>query len=150
MKVLAISDIHGDRSLAKKVAKKAKKEKVDLIVLAGDITWLEEPIKNVIKPFADLGKEILILPGNHETNDTIKELKTVYPSLINLDQEPFQKNNIGFFGAGYGFESGPFSTNEKMLKDKLIDSQKRIKDLQKKVLITHSHHKGSNSEFSGF
>ncbi len=150
MKILAISDIHGDGNLSKKVAKKAKKEKVDLVILAGDITWLEEPMKNVIKPFADLGKEILIMPGNHETNDTIAELKLTYPSLINLDQGPFKKDGVGFFGAGYGFESGPFSTDEKMLKEKLIKSQKKIKDLRKKVLITHSHHEGSDSEFSGF
>lgn len=150
MKILAISDIHGDGNLSKKVAKKAKKEKIDLVILAGDITWLDEPMKNVIKPFADLKKEILIMPGNHETNDTISELKKIYPSLINLDQEPFKKNNIGFFGAGYGFQTGPFTTDEKMLKNKLKKSHKKIKDLQKKVLITHSHHKGSKSEFSDF
>jgi Icc-related predicted phosphoesterase len=150
MKILAISDIHGDGTLSKRVAKKAKKEKIDLVILAGDITWLEEPMKNVIKPFADLGKEILIMPGNHETNDTITELKVAYPSLINIDQEPFQKNKVGFFGAGYGFESGPFSIDESLLKEKLIKSQNKIKDLRKKVLITHSHHEGSNSEFSGF
>lgn len=149
MKILAISDIHGDGSLSKKVAKRAKKEKVDLVILAGDITWLEEPMKNVLKPFADLGKEILILPGNHETNDTLIKLKSSYPSLINLDQEIFKKNDVGFFGAGYAF-AGPFTTDEKILKDKLTNSHKKIKDLRKKVLITHSPHEGSDSEFSGF
>jgi uncharacterized protein len=149
MKVLAISDIHGDKGLAKKIAKKAKKENIDLIVLAGDITWFGESVKDTIKPFADLGKEILILPGNHETNETISHLKSIYPSLINIDKEPFKKNDVGFFGAGYAF-GGPFWTEEEQLKKKLMGSHKKIKDLRKKVLITHHHHQGSDSEFSGF
>lgn len=149
MKILAVSDLHGDGSLAKKIAKKGKKEKVDLIVLAGDLTWFDEHSKNIIKPFTDLGKEVLIIPGNHETNETLDKLKLIYPNLINLDQKPFRKENVGFFGAGYAF-AGPFITNEKELKKKLTRAHKKISNLDKKVLITHSHHKGSNSEFSGF
>jgi uncharacterized protein len=149
MKILAVSDLHGDGTLARKIAKKGKREKVDLIVLAGDLTWFDEDSKNIIKPFADLGKEILILPGNHETNETLDKLKGIYPNLINLDQKPFKKENIGFFGAGYAF-AGPFTTDEKELRKKLTKSHKKISKLDKKVLITHSHHKGSLSEFSGF
>lgn len=149
MKILAISDLHGDGSLAKKIADIGKKKKIDLIILAGDLTWFDEKSKNVIKPFADLGKDILILPGNHETNKTLEKLKKTYPNLINLDKKPFQKENIGFFGAGYAF-AGPFTTDEKELKKKLTRSHKKISGLDKKILITHSHHKGSLSEFSGF
>ena len=33
MKILAAGDIHGDITLARKLAKKAKKNKVDLVIL---------------------------------------------------------------------------------------------------------------------
>ena len=41
-KILAAGDLHGDPKVTKKLAEKAKKENVDLIVLAGDLTgWIE-------------------------------------------------------------------------------------------------------------
>jgi len=43
MKILAAGDLHGDINAAKKLAEKAKKQKVDLVVLSGDfnkrINW---------------------------------------------------------------------------------------------------------------
>ncbi|GAF97324.1 unnamed protein product, partial [marine sediment metagenome] len=38
IKILAAGDIHGDIGLAEKLAEKAKKEKVDLVILCGDLT----------------------------------------------------------------------------------------------------------------
>ena len=49
-KILAIGDIHGDTGLVKKLAEKAKKEDVDLIILAGDLTFAEQSTKNLIGP----------------------------------------------------------------------------------------------------
>ena len=36
-RILAISDLHGDEGLAKRMAKKAKDENVDLVIIAGDL-----------------------------------------------------------------------------------------------------------------
>ena len=149
MKILAISDIHGDKGLVRKTAKLAEEEKVDLIILAGDLTWFDESTKDLIGPFTKMNKEILIIPGNHETNLTLDALEKQYPLLRNIEKKPFEKNGVGFFGTGYAF-AGPFFTDEEELKNKLIKSQNKIKHLSKKVLITHMHHKGSKSEFSGF
>ena len=48
MKILAAGDIHGDTGLVKRLAEKAKKEGVDLIILAGDLTMWEHDTKNLI------------------------------------------------------------------------------------------------------
>ena len=41
-KILAASDLHGNEKQIKKLAEKAEKEKVDLVVLCGDLTgWTE-------------------------------------------------------------------------------------------------------------
>ena len=37
MKILALSDIHGDKRFIKEMAEKGEKEKVDLVLLAGDL-----------------------------------------------------------------------------------------------------------------
>ena len=47
-RVLAASDLHGEAKIAKRLAEKAEKEKVDLVVLCGDITGFVET-KNIIK-----------------------------------------------------------------------------------------------------
>ena len=63
LKILAASDIHGDSKLVRKLAEKAEKEDVDLVVLCGDIVGWSET-KDIIKPFKDKNKRVLILPGN--------------------------------------------------------------------------------------
>ena len=49
-KILAIGDIHGDTGLAEKLAKRAVKENVDLVILAGDITWFNQSFQGVVGP----------------------------------------------------------------------------------------------------
>ena len=58
-KILAIGDIHGDSTLMKKLAKRAKDENVDIVILAGDLTYAEREFKDVIKPFTDLKTQVL-------------------------------------------------------------------------------------------
>mgnify|MGYP001572434325 CR=1 FL=1 len=55
-KILAIGDIHGDTGLVKKLAERAKKENIDLIILAGDLTLMEMQTKNLIGPFVKAKK----------------------------------------------------------------------------------------------
>jgi len=150
MKILAIGDIHGDTSLAKKAAKQAEKEKVDLVLLTGDLTFFDQPAKEIIKPFEERGKEVLILPGNHETNKTINSFANTYSRTKNLHGTHFQKQGIGFFGAGYSTDAGPFWIDDEEILPLLEKGHKKIKHLDKKVLVTHMHPKNSKSELSGF
>ncbi|GAG38374.1 unnamed protein product, partial [marine sediment metagenome] len=66
-KILAVGDIHGDTGLVKKLAEKAKKEDVDLIILTGDLTFAERSTKNLIGPFVKAKKQVLLIHGNHES-----------------------------------------------------------------------------------
>ena len=54
-KILAASDIHGDTDATKKLAAKAKKENVDLVVLAGDLSGFVET-EGILKPLHNLLK----------------------------------------------------------------------------------------------
>ena len=57
MKILASGDIHGDTKLAEALADKAEKENVDLVILAGDITFADQSTKNIIGPFEKAKKQ---------------------------------------------------------------------------------------------
>ena len=145
-KILAASDIHGDSKLVKRLAEKAEKEKVDLVVLCGDLTgWLET--KDLIKPFKEKDKKVLIIPGNHDSFATIDFLANLY-GVKNIHGYSVKYNEIGFFGAG-GADIGPGTISEKELMETLEKAYNGIKGIEKKIMVTHMHPSPSLSEFSG-
>ncbi len=147
LRILAASDLHGESKLAIRLAKKAEKEKVDLVVLCGDIVGFMET-KNIIKPFKDRKQKVIIVPGNHDTPETADFLAAVY-NIKNLHGYSAQYENVGFFGAGGG-DIGPGLISEKELLETLKKAHSHMRGIEKKVMITHMHPSDSLSEFSGF
>lgn len=76
-KILAAGDFHGDSSVTEKLAEKAKKENVDLVILTGDMTGLVET-KNLLKPFTDKGEKVVFVPGNWESSETAELISELY------------------------------------------------------------------------
>ena len=148
-KILAASDIHGESKLAKQLAEKAEKEKVDLVILCGDITGFTET-KNILKPFKDKNKKVIILPGNWDSFATADFLASIY-GVTNIHGYSVKYENIGFFGAGGAENSpGPGQVSEKELFETLKKAHSSLKGIEKKIMITHMHPSNSISEFSGF
>tara|TARA_Y100000034_G_C6882975_1_gene404916 strand:+ start:1205 stop:1819 length:615 start_codon:yes stop_codon:yes gene_type:complete len=147
LKVLAASDIHGDRGLARKLATKAKKEKVDLVILCGDLTAPTET-SNLIKPFKDVKKKVLIIPGNWDSFATTDFLAEIY-GVKNIHGYSVKYDDIGFFGAGGAEGPGEGNISEKELLTTLRKAYSGLKDVKKKIMITHMHPAKSKSEFSG-
>ncbi len=148
-KILAASDIEGDSRLVKKLAERADKEDVDLVVLCGDITSHIET-KNLIKPFKDHKKHVLIIPGNHDAFADIDVIAAQY-SIKNLHGYAAVYEGVGFFGAGgaVNLPMFPGAITEEEILDTLKKAHKTIKGMEKKVMVTHMHPKGSLSEWSG-
>lgn len=148
-KILAVGDLHGDTDLIKKLAERTEKENVDLVVLAGDLTLAETSTYNLIGPFLKAKKEILLIPGNHESVETTDALSQLYsPWTKNIHGNSFIKNNIGIFGAG-GADLGIQTFSERETYNLLKRGHEKIKDLEKKIMVTHMHTSGSVAEFSG-
>lgn len=146
-KILAAGDFHGDSKVTKKLAEKAKKEDVDLVVLTGDITGLVET-EDIIKPFLKNGKRVIFVPGNWDDELTANFLSKLY-GVKNLDDNyvVYGDGKIGIFGVG---SAGVLSLNEDRTFNKLKKDFQKIKNLEKKIMISHIHAKGTKSEFSGF
>ena len=147
-KILAIGDIHGDSGLVKKLAKKAQKENVDLIILAGDLTFAEQYTKNIIGPFLKAKKQVLVIPGNHESIATVDFLAELYGAK-NVHGYAFIKNDLGVFGAG-GADIGINRVTESEIFNLLKKGHEKVKGLKKQIMVTHMHPRGSKSEFFGF
>ena len=145
-RILAASDFHGDSKITKKLAEKAEKENVDLVVLAGDITGFQET-DNIIKPFTDKGKKVVFVPGNWDTSETSEFLSKLY-GVKNVGEHYVKYKDIGIFGIGS--PDWQMSLNEKKAFKKLKSEFEKIKDMKKKIIVSHIHAKGTKSEFSGF
>ena len=149
-KIMAIGDVHGDAFLIANLAKKAVKEKIEIIILTGDMTYAETSLDNLIGPFAKEKKKVLILPGHHESAATTEFLAQKYaPYAHHLHGEGFIHKDIGIFGAGTA-NMGIHAIPDSSIFELIENSHKQIIHLKKKVLVTHIHPKGSKSELTGF
>lgn len=144
LKILAAGDIHGDASITKKLSAKAAKEKVDLIILCGDIISSIET-KNILKPFKDKKQKVLLIPGNHDSFATIDFLAELY-GMKNIHGYSVKYKDVGIFGAGGAVG---FDISDRELFETLKKGHSALKDVGKKIMVTHMHAKDTASEISG-
>ncbi|MDP3989645.1 MAG: metallophosphoesterase [archaeon] len=134
MKILAISDIHGDQSFMKEMAEKGAKEKVDLVVIAGDIFNFDQHKEGMIGPFKAKGLEVAIIPGNHEGLAEINALAEHY-KIKNIHGYSLRIGDVGIFGCGYADIMRTLSEDE--FFETLRKAHEEIKDAKKKLMVTH-------------
>ncbi|MFC1755099.1 metallophosphoesterase [Thermoproteota archaeon] len=144
LKILAAGDIHGDIGLARKLAEKAEKENVDLVVLCGDLTFFDQSTDGIVGPFVKKHKKVLLIPGNHESLATTDFLAELYP-VKNIHGYSVKYHDIGIFGAG-GANIGIHQISEKDIFDLLKKGYDKIKYLKKKIMVTHVHPSESKME----
>jgi len=147
-RILAAADFQGNATVAETLSRKAEKEKVDLVVLAGDLHGNKKNSPGIIAPFKKRNQKVIFVPGNWDTTTESNLLSDMY-KIKNIDGIYTHYNGIDFVGVG----SADFKLdidNEKTL-DKLIKNFEKIKTKPtKKVLISHIHARNTLAEFSGF
>lgn len=144
LKVLAFSDTHGDVSKINKLAESAVNNKIDLVLMCGDFTQNDELPPTLIKPFTSKGKNVILLPGNHEQPATVDFLSKLY-KVKNLHATYSIYNDVAFIGCG-GANIGINQLSEKEIYDTVINTFERVKNARKKVLVTHIHPSGTIME----
>ncbi len=142
LKILAAADLHGDVNIAKKLSKKAKKGKVDLVVLAGDVYGYSEGEPGILEPFRKEGQKIVFVPGNCDFNEECAMLAREGKSIHN-----YYVTYKGIGITGIGSPNWKLSLDEGDLENiKMNFGRMKTK---KKVLVSHLHAKGTKAEFSG-
>ena len=137
LRILAAGDIHGDMNLAEKLAKQAEDEKVDLVILCGDLTFHEQSTENIIGPFKKRNEKVLLIPGNHETVATADFLAELY-GMKNIHGYSVNYKDVGIFGCG-GANIGLFQLGEDEIYGLLKKGFDHIKHLNRKIMVTHVH-----------
>lgn len=147
MKILAISDPHGDYSKIKKMIEKAGD--FDLAVIVGDLTHFgpDEKVDELIEMF---DRPVLAIPGNCDQKSILQALDS--SKAVNLHAKSEKIGNIRFIGLG-GSNPTPFNTPfelseeeiEKAL-DGMVCSAENDRDCGTIVLLTHAPPHGARDE----
>jgi uncharacterized protein len=149
MKILSAGDIHGDKGLARKLADRAEKEHVDLVILCGDLTHGEESTEGILGPFVKKHQKVLLIPGNHESIATADFLAELYGQK-NLHGYSVIMKHVGFFGCS-AVNIGMHRIEEDEIYKLLKQGYNYIKDQKIKIMVTHVHPSDSVMEkFSKF
>ncbi|MEK6848765.1 MAG: metallophosphoesterase [Nanoarchaeota archaeon] len=145
LRILAVGDIHGDKRMSSRLAEQAKKEKVDFVILTGDLTMMESGTEGLLYPFVKNKQKVLLIPGNHETMATANFLADFYPDVKNIHGYSIKTENAGIFGAG-GANIGIFKIKEDEIFSVLEKGFLNVKDKEKKIMVTHVHPSGTLME----
>ncbi len=133
MKILAFTDIHGSVKAIKKIASKAKKDKPDLLICAGDVSMFEQNLDYLMHKINKIGIQTLMVHGNHESTAEFKNACSLFNNTIYLHNKSFSKN--GYLFIGYG--GGGFSMIDKNFGKAMKKFNDNIKKAKKFVLILH-------------
>ena len=134
MKILAFTDLHGKREIVNGIIRKTINEKPDLLICAGDLSEFGRQIERIATNLNKLNKIILIIPGNHETDEDISKICKDNKNIINIHKGVYEKDNYLFFGyGGGGFnKEDPKFENISMKFKKMINKGKKI------IFVTHA------------
>jgi len=133
MKLLAFADLHGDTRLLKKLIKRAKEKDIDLVVVAGDLTMFESHLRYLMRKLNSIGKKVLIIPGNHESEKSLKGVVSDYKNCILFHRKALKYEDYVFLGYGEGGFSLSDAEFRKLARQWYGEFQK-----EKIVLVTHA------------
>lgn len=138
MKILVMGDIHGQ---FQNIFKYLQKNKVDLIILTGDITHFgpEKLGEEILNEICIFDTPTLAIPGNCDPTCIYGEIES--SNAINIHNKSLIIKNIGICGFG-GSNTTPFDTPlefaEIQIYNQLEKLMNEIKDQKIRILVTHA------------
>jgi len=138
MKILVMGDIHGQ---CQKIFNYLQKNKVDLIILTGDITNFGpfKLCKEILNEICLFDIPTLVIPGNCDPTGIYEEIEN--SNAINIHNKTIIIKNMGICGFG-GSNPTPFDTplefEEVQIYQEIEKLMKQIENQEIKILVTHA------------
>ena len=106
MKLLAFSDLHCDLDQAAKLVEMAAE--ADAVIGAGDFASVHEGLEETIGALAAIEKPTVLVPGNNETADALREATGGWGAATVLHGEGTTIDGVEFYGLGAGIPVTPW------------------------------------------
>ena len=132
MRILSFVDVHANRAALRRIAAKAKR--ADVIVCAGDLSMFGNGLRRSLQMLHQTGKPVLVIPGNHETEDELAAASRGLTKIVLLHGGMVQKGDVVFLGYG----GGGFSFIDDGLEAYVRKMKQRIPREKKLVFVTHA------------
>jgi Icc-related predicted phosphoesterase len=106
MKLLAFSDLHRDLEQGAKLVEMAAD--ADVVIGAGDFASVHEGLEETIGALAAIETPTVLVPGNNETADALREATAGWDAATVLHGEGASIAGAEFFGLGAGIPVTPW------------------------------------------
>ncbi len=146
MKILAVSDLHGN---IKPILHYLKDNKVDLIIIAGDITHFgpAELGEDILNEICSFQVPVMAIPGNCDPGSL--HINIDNSQAVNLHARGMVIKNIGVCGFG-GSNPTPFNTPLEFEEIQIYDEAKKalegVKEEKITLFVTHAPPYGTKTD----
>lgn len=140
MKVLIVTDFHGEKKAVKMTRDKSLKEMVDVVVVCGDVTHFGDikTAESLLKILAEVRLPILFVPGNCDPPELSQDVDV--KGVFCLHGRCKEFDELSFIGVGGGTPS-PFYTTfelrEEEISSTLMHAYKCLSKNKRFMLVSH-------------
>ena len=106
MRLLAFSDLHRDLAQGAKLVEMSAG--ADVVIGAGDFASVHEGLEETIGALAAIETPTVLVPGNNETVDALRDAGREWPAATVLHGEGTMIEGTEFFGLGAGIPVTPW------------------------------------------
>jgi Icc-related predicted phosphoesterase len=106
MRILAFSDLHRDLPQGARLVEMSAE--ADVVIGAGDFASVHEGLEETIEALAAIEKPTVLVPGNNETADALRQATTGWRAATVLHGEGTTIDGTEFFGLGAGIPVTPW------------------------------------------
>ena len=106
MRLLAFSDLH--RDLGRAASLVGRSADADVVIGAGDFASVHEGLEPTIATLSSIDKPTVLVPGNNETADALRDAASAWPAATVLHGEAAEVSGREFFGLGAGIPITPW------------------------------------------
>jgi len=106
VKILAFSDLHRDLAQGARLVERSSE--ADVVIGAGDFASMHEGLVETIDALAGIETPTVLVPGNNETADALREAASSWSAATVLHGEGTTIDGVEFFGLGAGIPVTPW------------------------------------------
>jgi uncharacterized protein len=106
VKLLAFSDLHCDLDGAARLVEASAG--ADVVIGAGDFASVHKGLEETIDALSGIEAPTVLIPGNNETEEALREAASGWASAIVLHGEGTEIGGVSFFGLGAGVPITPW------------------------------------------